>query len=231
MARISFYLFFIFSISSLKSQAQETMMTEISYPYLDRLIKTAVDNYPRVQSFNRQLSISADNIKRARLSWFDIFNFSYMRTTDLGFAGTSTGNNPFLFNGIFYGINFSVGTILQKPSQIKSVKEQYAITELQKQEYLLTLENTVKQRYFTYIQQSIALRLIMQTVQDTENMMKSTRNKYEKGEITFDVYNQSLIAYTSLVQQRVGAESAMLIAKANLEEIVGKKLELIYNGN
>jgi outer membrane protein TolC len=75
------------------------------------------------------------------------------------------------------------------------------------------------------MQQVTILRLRIQALQDAEVILQSVRNKYEKGEETFEHYTTALTAHSNQSQQKLGAETEMLIAKANLEELIVSKLE------
>jgi outer membrane protein TolC len=216
---LSLSVFFV-----LCADAQQTMMTEISYDYLQTLVATAKQNYPRVKSHNTLINIAKTNVQRARISWFEILDFSYFYSPRIG-NNSSEIINPYFFNRYQLGISLNVGSILQKPSQIKIAKLEVQNAEYQKDEFFQTIEKEVKQRYFTYIQQLTVLRLRMQALQDAEVVLQSVRGKYEKGEETFDHYNSALVAYTNQSQQKIGAETEMLIAKASLEELIVSKLE------
>lgn len=212
--------FFVFSI---RSGAQESLMTEVSYTFLEQLIHTAKTNYPRMQALETQIAVAETNVQKTRWSWFDVLNAAYMRSNNL----SATVENSYLLNGYQYGLNVNIGSLLAKPSQVKMARQQVEISRSQKEEYELNLTALVKQRYFEYVHQLSLLKLINQSVLDTDNNLKSVRNRFEKGEVTFDVYNQSLLALSAQMQQKVSVEAAMLMAKASLEELIGVKLETI----
>ena len=217
------YLFlFVFLFFLFRGSCQSTMMTEISYPFLEKLILIAKENNPHMKTFSNQVNIAALNVKRAKISWFDIANFSYTRNKNLGANANSVVLNG---NGYQYGISISVGTLLQKPSQIKVAKEQMNIAELERQEYNLVLESMVKEGYFSYIQQLTALKVQFQSAQDAEGISKLATSKFEKGEVTYEDFNTALASYSTATQQKISFEAAMLIAKSNLEAILGTKLE------
>ena len=62
-------------------------------------------------------------------------------------------------------------------------------------------------------------------MENADGITKESKHKFEKGEITFDTYNSTYLAYSNSVQTKMDAEAAYLIAKSNLEEIIGAKLE------
>jgi outer membrane protein TolC len=203
--------------------AQSTMMNEISYPLLERLVNLAKENYPKAKSFERQVAISKINLKSSKLSWFDLVNFAYMRNRNL----SATNTNAYLLNGYQYGLNFNVGSLLQKSTQVKTAKEQLDIAYLEKEEYNLLLAQTVKERYFTYIQQVTNLKIYMKAAQDAENILQLVTSRFEKGEETFENYNAAVASVNNANQNRINNEAQVLIAKSNLEAVIGTKLEAL----
>ena len=65
----------------------------------------------------------------------------------------------------------------------------------------------------------------MQNAQDAESILKAARYRFEKGEETLQNFNIALMALSTQNQGKIEAEAQLLIAKAYLEEIIGKKLE------
>ena len=56
-------------------------------------------------------------------------------------------------------------------------------------------------------------------------MLITVKHRFEKGEVSIENYNQALLAYSDHSQNIVSGESEVLIAKSNLEELLGQKLE------
>lgn len=204
-----------------KSIAQESMITEISYPFLDTLIKVAKENYPRMKIFDKRIDIAKTNVSRAKISWFDALTISYLYNPNSTFNVAS----PTFFSGFQAGVFLNVGQLLQKPYQIKNAKNDLSISTLEKEEYNLNLTGLVKERYFLYLQQQTILKSITLTAQDAESILKMLRYKFERGEETLLIYNNASINFATQNQQKIAAEAALLIAKARLEEIIGKKIE------
>lgn len=205
------------------ANAQETMVTEISYPFLEKLINTAKENYPRMKSYQSKVNFAKGAISKAKLSWFDAFTFSYI------YQPNNTLNliDPTFFNGYQAGITLNIGTVIQKPFNVKQAREEFKIAENDQQEYDLTLTTEVKRRYFTYIQALISLRVGTKSVQDAESILKSVTYKFEKSEETFDNYNKTLLTVSTLIQGKIEAEALFFIAKSSLEELLVEKIENI----
>ncbi len=206
-----------------QAYSQESVMDEVSYTYLNKLIDTAKKYYPKMLAFDHRINISNSNIKKAKLSWFDVLSFSYLYSPN----NTNTLVNPSLFNGYQLGLFVNIGGLITKPQNIKQAREQLVIDQLAKQEYALNIEADVKARYFRYVKQRTMLKMMTQAALDAENAMKDIRYRYEKSEVSFDEYNKALLTMADRRQSVIEAQGEMLIAKSSLEELTVKKLEEI----
>ncbi len=225
MNRLSFRLcVLIFLVFSVQVKAQESMMPDISYEYLAKLIDTAKKYYPKVQTFNHRTTIANETIKKARLSWFDLLTFSYLYSPN----NSTTLVNPSVLNGYQFGVFFNFSSLFIKPHSIKQAKEELVITKLEKQEYILNLEAEVKIRYFKYVQAQTVLKIRKQATIDAENIMKQIQHKFERSEDSYENFNKFSVAYADRRQATVEAETLLLIAKSSLEELLCKKIEDIH---
>ncbi|RXK81820.1 TolC family protein [Filimonas effusa] len=215
------YLLAIFCAACTLTRAQESMLKDVDYALLQKLIQTAKANYPRVKQMQHQTLAVKASLDATRLAWFDILSFSYLYSPN----NSTTLVNPSLFNGYQIGISLNLGSILQKGPNVRRAREEYYMALENQAEYMLSLEAQVKQRYFLYVQQLAAIRLRTYTVTDLEQTMQETRYKYEKGEATLDELNRNMTALTDQNNSKMTAESAFLIAKSSLEELLGKPLE------
>jgi len=211
---------------------QTTILNDISEDYLNKLISTAKANYPHVKGFQNRINIAKGNIKKADVSWFDVFTFSYVYQPHssnfiVNQSGGSTQQAYSYFNGIQVGIFFNLGNYLQKTYQLKQAKEELKIADYDQEEYFLTLATEVKKRYYNYLQSLATLKLQTQTEQDAEDALKSIKHKFEKGEETYDNFNKAQVTVTDHIQSKIQAETNYLTAKAELEELLGDKLENI----
>ena len=202
--------------------SQESLMKDIDTNYLRKLIDTAKAYYPKVKTFNHSLVIAQENIKKAKVSWFDLLTFSYSYSP----SNTTTIVNPTL-SGSQVGLYFNVGNLLVKTHNIKQAKEQLDIAQLNKEEYDLSIEAEVKARYYRYIQQLGVLKVQQESALDLETLVKQAKYKFEKGEEKLESYSQIIVQYNEQRQIVLTVEGAVLTAKSTLEELICKKLELI----
>ncbi|GAA3980561.1 hypothetical protein GCM10022246_35860 [Pedobacter ginsengiterrae] len=212
--------FFVFL--SINAAAQETIIPEIKYADLEKYIELAKQNFPRKKMYDVMKESSKVAIPLANLSYLDIFTGSYFyRPEDRSVLNPV---NPYSVNGFQFGINVNLGNLLSKPFLVKRAKLEYKVLEYQAEEYNLTIAQEVRGRYYDYIQTITLLKLNTQMAQENKGVSESLRNRFEKGEITLDAYNQSRINQFNSMQAKIQAETTYLKAKDLLEQIIGSKL-------
>ncbi len=217
------FVLLFFMCCCFAASAQESMISSVSDAYVQRLIDTAKKNYPRIEVFNKRIENAQTEVKRAKMGWFDAFSFSWLYSPN----NATTLVNPNLLNGYQVGMFVNVGSLLQKPATIKKAKTDVEISKAERDEYNLSITALVKQRYYLYVQSLLVLKLKSQALMDVEGSLQQTKYKFEKGEETLESYNKDLVSYEDRIQGKMEAESSLLIAKSNLEELLGTKLESI----
>lgn len=213
----------LIAFSQFNARAQHSIIPDISYLYLEKLIATAKQNYPRVKQLSINKDIAEMNVKQQKISWLDPFSASYFTTSNNNVVNFT--NTTFLINGYQIGASLNLGAFLQKPLNIKKSKSELLFANEIANEYALQLESEVKRRYFSYIQAFNNVKLFTKTLQDAEGMKNDLRIRYERGEATFDAYSQSLITFSNTSKSKIDSEAAMLIAKAALEELTISRIE------
>lgn len=208
-------------------KAQDSILSEISYLYLNKLIAAAKENYPRVKNFNSQLAAAKNDLTTVKMSWLDPFSFQYVTRSNRASSNLVDVTTADILNGYQFGISLSPGSLLAKPSQVKKAKEQVKIVQYEREEYNLTLETEVKTRYFNYLQAQKAITPANNALLDAENNLKVVKIAYQKAEVPLQEYNAASISYNQAYTSKLTAETAYLIAKASLEELTVQKLEEI----
>jgi len=219
-----YFFLILFSAMVINSPAQESMLPGIDYSFLDKLIAAAKVNYPKMRATKDKLKIAEYSIQKAKLDWFNVVSFTYLYSPN---NSTTALVNPSLLNGYQFGFSTTIGGFLQKPVAVRSARMEYDIAKSNLDEYNMNLEAMVKQRYFIYVQQTAILNWRIKSLEGAESSLKEEKYKFEKGLEPFDIYNSALSTYSASVQFKIESEGAFLVAKTNLEEIVGVKLESI----
>jgi outer membrane protein TolC len=208
------------------AQVQESMMTDVSYVFLEKLIATAKENYPRMDAYRSKTVIAQNNLTVQKSNWLDGLSFSYVYAPNntLNLITQPGANNSF-FNGYQLAARLSLATFFQRGGAVRQAKEEIKLVKHDEEEYILTLEAEVKSRYFNYVEQLISLRLQNKAYADAQSLNAAVNNRYSKGEATLNDYLQAQLALTSAAQAKITAESNFMRSKALLEELLTKKLE------
>jgi outer membrane protein TolC len=221
--KIKFLCLTFFLLAANKIYAQETMFQDLSYPYLEKLIAAAKQNYPRVKTLEHEVNIAKGTFHQSSFGWLDAFSASYIYNPQ-GYLNLTT---PTLQRGYQLVATVNLGSLFERPYTIHNAREAVVVAEQQKEEYSLALEAQVKHSYFDYIAAQAELRGRVNAVLDATNAVKQLKYTFEKGETTFQVYNEALTNLYNQNSFRVQAELAVFTAKTSLEELLGAKLESI----
>ena len=228
--RFSFFIFLIVTLTMISFgnvKAQDDILGEISYLYLNKLIAAAKENYPRIKNHNSQVTSAKNDLTSVRTSWFEPFSFAYAARSNNIQGNLVDVTTKDILTGYQFGITLNPGSLLSKPSQIKKAKEQVRIAEFSRDEYYLALEAEVKRRYFIYLQFKKSIVPANKVLLDAENNLNVTKLAYQKGEIKLTEYNEVSLAYNEAYMNKLEAETNFLTAKAALEELTVSKLEQI----
>ena len=213
----------LISIAANNVRAQETMFTDLSYPYLEKLIAAAKTNYPQTKVLQHQVNIARSTYHQSNFGWLEAFNASYIYSPKSSLNLTQ----PTIFNGVQLVATVSLGSLFERPYTIHNAHEAVHVAEEQQAEYLLTIEAQIKRFYFAYLEAQADLRSRVNAVQDATTAVNQLKHTFEKGEITFQTYNEALTNLYNQNSFRVQAELNVFTAKTNLEELLGAKLESI----
>lgn len=209
------------NIVSQQAKAQESMIPDISYLYLEKLIATARENYPLVKQNKLREDISSLQVRNQQLDWLSPFNLIYFSQPNNGI----NLSNPQFFSGFQVAINLNLGDLAQNPGNVKIARKQLDVTKQVTAQFDNNLELEVKKRYFTYVQQLNNIKLYTKALQDSQGLLNDLKLRYERGEVTFENYSEGLIGFSTISQSKIEAEAGFLTAKASIEELTVTKLE------
>jgi outer membrane protein TolC len=206
-----------------QASAQESMMPEVNYSFIEKLIDTARKYYPQVKIAQKKLEIAKIAVKKSKLEWFNFFSVTLNYSPN---GGAASLNQPTLA-GFQVGFFVNIAALLQKPYIIKSTKVEYEIAKLSQMDFDMLMAADVKSRYIKYVQAGMQLKLQNRIALEAESIVKETRYKFEKGEVNFETFTKGVIYESDNRKAVIDAEANFLMAKSGLETIVGKKLSEI----
>lgn len=207
--------------------AQESLLTDVSYLYLEKLIASAKENYPKLKTFNSQVAAAKNDLSTAKAGWLNPFSFQYVTRSNQASSNLVNLTTADFLNGYQFGVSVNPGELLARPSQVKKAKELVKIAEFNQEEYNLQLEAEVRKRYFVYLQAKASLSSYVKTLMDVESTLKILKIKYQKSEIPLEEYNSASLTFNQTNIAKIQSESNYLVAKADLEELTVRKLEEI----
>jgi len=226
MKKIHLLVFLLLVCFSFKSFAQESIMGDINLDLLQKYIQSAKQNYALKKISDKRVEAAKTAIPIVALSYLDIANASYIfrpnNTTAIASPGVNA--NPYAVNGFQFGLSVSLGSFIEKPFMIKRARLDYEIAELDAQAFDNSLEIEVKSRYYNYIQEVAMLKNSADNLVQITTIANGVRTKFEQGQITLDVYDQSISAVSAAQSAKINTEIAWLKARDALEQIIGKKL-------
>jgi len=222
--KLLFVLAVIIAAQTRVQAQQSSIVPDISVMYLDKLIQIAKTNYPAVRANEAKIVSARAAIGKAGVSYLDAFTVSYIYQpqTSTVINGQTVSSQ---FNGFQAGVFFNLGTFLEKPFAVRQAKQDLEVAQDTRDEYMLTLTNNVKKRYYTYVQFVAFLKLQTQAATEAENVANDVKHRFQKGEETYANYSKAQFDVTTAYSAKIQAETNALIAKADLEELLGEKLE------
>ncbi len=215
-------LFMCLCINSLVN-AQDDIVSQINTPLLQKYVDLAKDYYPKRQMYLATQRSAKAKIGVATAGYLEAFNVSYFyRPDNQAIIDTS---NPYSINGFQFGAYLNLGVLFRTPSLVKQAKEEYKAAEFQTKEYEIILASQVRQVYYEYLQLFNDVKLKAQSYNDNKAASDGLRYKFEKGEVSLDVYSKTKAITSSSNTEKLLAEVNMLRAKDTLEALIGQKLE------
>lgn len=213
----------LFVAINLKVKAQDDIASQINPPLLQKYVDLAKEYYPKRKMYRASELSAKAKIGAAKAGYLESMNVSYFYRPDNAAIVDTT--NPYSINGFQFGVYLNLGLFFRTPSLVKQAREEYNSASYLTKEYDILLETDVKQRYFEYLQWLSDLKVKNQAYIDNKTSSDGLRYKFEKGEVSLDVYTKAKSLTSISSSEKLQAELNMLKAKSSLEALIGKKLE------
>ncbi len=217
------FILLLFVAINVQVKAQDDIASQINPPLLQKYIDLAKQYYPKRKMYKASELSAKAKIGIAKAGYFESLNVSYFYRPDNAAIVDTT--NPYSINGFQFGVYLNLGLFFRTPSMVKQAREEYNSASYLTKEYDILLETEVKQRYFEYLQWLTDLKVKNQAYVDNKTSSDGLRYKFEKGEVSLDVYTKAKSLTSTSSSEKLQAELNMLQAKNSLEALIGKKLE------
>ncbi|MBK8442002.1 MAG: TolC family protein [Sphingobacteriales bacterium] len=188
----------------------------------EQLVQLAWKNYPENRNFESKLRMEQERRELAKWDWAKDFKAS-VNLTDRLLHSNSQENIFFPLVTVSLGVD--LGTIVGRKRELKIAKEHIDIAKNDINEQKLFVRAETLRRYRLYLGAMDILKVRLQAVDDTYNTYTLLSQKFKQGDATLEEYNQSADIYNDAQEAKIRAETDVAIAKLNLEELIGVKLE------
>lgn len=223
MAVKRFFTILLLMVVNLQLMAQDNITSQINTPLLQKYIDLAKEYYPKRKMYKASELSAKAKIGAAKAGYLESLNASYFYRPDN--ASIIDATNPYSINGFQFGVYFNLGLFFRTPSLVKQAREEYNAASYQTKEYDILLTSEVRQRYFEYLQWLNDLKVKNQAFIDNKTASDALRYKFEKGEVSLDVYSKAKSLTSISSSEKLQSELNMLRAKDNLEALIGQRLE------
>lgn len=217
------FILLLFVAINVKVKAQDDIASQINPPLLQKYVDLAKEYYPKRKMYRASELSAKAKIGAAKAGYLESMNVSYFYRPDNAAIVDTT--NPYSINGFQFGVYLNLGLFFRTPSLVKQAREEYNSASYLTKEYDILLETDVKQRYFEYLQWLSDLKVKNQAYIDNKTSSDGLRYKFEKGEVSLDVYTKAKSLTSISSSEKLQVELNMLKAKSSLEALIGKKLE------
>lgn len=191
--------------------------------YLEKLIYIAWQNYPDNLANHYLVNIAEEDLFQRKWSWLDNLNLTYQYNPQPGNNTNPNDNSSLPKFGI--GISVNIGSIFTTPSKIAQGKYYVERAKLGVVQQKLYIRSEVSKRYAHYIGSIKLLKIRTQAADDAQSTLTLIKYKFETGEVNLEEYNKALRTYTDNLERQAVSETDIQFNKANLEELLGIKLE------
>jgi outer membrane protein TolC len=196
-----------------------------SMDYVEKLVQLAWKNHPDNEVLRREVNVAQYDVAQSPAEWLNIVRF--------------TGNmNEFTINpeldvfgrAAFYpryniSASISLGQLLSIPYNTKKNRERVVIAQSMVNSKKLDVRNAVIKAYNEYVLREKVYKVQTQLKSDNETSHKLIEQRFKNGETTFETYSLSLSNYSAVTIANLEAETAYKNAKADLERLIGVRLE------
>lgn len=198
-----------------------------AHDFSEVLVQLAWINNPKYEGMQTDSRAERENIKLAQKSWLDGVSASF--NINQGNLQPASQNSFFpVYN---FSASFNLGTILKTNHHVRAAKERLRKVEHNIDQEKLQLRAEVLSRYRNYLYAIEMVKLRTQALEDLRSSYMLAKNNFEKGTASFRTYIEAANAYNNANAEKVSAEHQLALARIEIEEIIGVKLDEVENMN
>ncbi|HKP31430.1 MAG TPA: TolC family protein [Chitinophagaceae bacterium] len=193
----------------------------------ERLVQLAMQN-PNYEVADRTVNKNYYELQKSKTSWLDIFSAQ----TNVN-SITINSQNPIatLYPKWNVGVSVPFDYFFVRKNNIKIAKENYLISEAQRNEMYRRVKAEVLTAYENYLMYKQLLDLQIRVTQDDYTLYIAKEKDYQDGIILQEDYNKAYRAWADQQTRRLEAQKNYNVSKINLEQLIGVPIEQVIGTN
>jgi outer membrane protein TolC len=196
--------------------------------FVEKLVRLAWENHPRNEIVEREVEKAEYAYKGAKftpLEWLS-FSLNYNEYTAGIVSSEADLNNPF-WPRYNFNLRFPFHSFVSIPEEIKNKRQDLKIKQALVNEQKIIIRSEVLRRYQHYVTAEEILKIRIESVENAFSAYKIAEEKFKNGEILLSDFDGIYEIYNIRRIDKINAENNFYIAKYNLEELIGVKIEAI----
>jgi outer membrane protein TolC len=191
----------------------------------EKLVQLAWRNDPNNAVIVKQSSIAVYNLKQAQWNWLDYISVRGNLNEFTIDPGSDPGNRAAFFPRYNFGIAIPLGTLGTNALEVKKRRVQASIAEDQIKAQKLAVRSEVLTRYARYQLAAKKFKIQKETSDQSDVNFKYIEQRFKDGQEDLQTYNNILERNTNQLLRLAEVEAELKIAKYELEEMIGTRLE------
>lgn len=221
---------------SISLQAQKTDFNKVIPPletrakdYVEVLLQLAWMNNPQYEGLQLEEKIKQEEIKLAQLQWTKDINASFnLNEANISNWGSSQGSENVFFPRYNLSATLNIGSMINRKTNVNIAKYKSDIAVSETNQAKLLLRGEVTRRYEQYLLALEILKIRAQAVEELYSSYLLAKSNMELGKGELSELNNATEVYLRSRESKLQAETNLKIAKINVEELVGLKLEEVF---
>ncbi len=193
----------------------------------EKLVWLAWNNHPSNKSVQANVGVARQELQLARWSWLERITVSgnLNEFTITGGPTDATRDRALFFPRYNVGISLTPAMIFTIPAEKRRAQEMLNVAEFNVNEQKLLMRKQVLQAYQDYLMTKQIFEMETKLLETTTTAFQLTEERFKRGQVMLEAYNEAAGGYMAQQRQRLGAETSYVKAKLELEALIGLRLE------
>lgn len=190
----------------------------------DYLVQLAFRNNPNFTALNAGVAKVDAQIKAAKIDWFNGFSGNVGIAPRDSFIISQIPSLPpgqRVYPGVNYGIGINFGPILTNRAKVKVIQQERIIAEAEVTKKQYELRAAVLTRYRKYQLSIEVLTARLQALETATTNKALITELFNSNKVDFEDLNRAESSYFAALEAKLTAETEVLLAKIDIEEIIG----------